>query len=248
LHALIPTGTETPIDEADSVEMGLFINAAPNVGGADYGPGGIVAFSYLATPTQDQFIVGDPSYPTLIDGSAVTVDSTLNVTGATDFDSTLNVDDNATFVKSLFVREQSADQADLAGDGQFWVEGKIPNSPRFTNDAGDIFTLNNVLEAAYAFDSATASADPGAGDIRFDNATPASVTNLYISDTDDTANDYSWILDNLATDDLLVIKSEADAADYLVAAVSAATTDNTGWWTIPVTIIHSGTLPRRFAG
>jgi hypothetical protein len=153
------------------------------------------------------------------------------------------VDNDANVGRSLFVTEASDDQADTAGDGQFWVQDAVPNSPRFTNDTGSKFALNNVLEAAYSFDTVTASADPGAGDVRFDNATPASVTNLYISDTDDLGKDYSWILDNLATDDLITIKSESDDADYAVFAVSGTPTDNTGWWTIPVTVINSGTLP-----
>lgn len=332
LHSIIPIGNETTVNLGHTVDFGLFSTAPPSAGGDDLSAIGMVAFSYFATPTVATFTVGDTAYETLIDGTSVTVDSTLNVTGATDLDSTLNVDgvadfnanveiNNAsliiydstgsdsltmshddtdfnfdfvntadlnlnngivvkiwdtagdsnlamdhggtdfdfTFTGTIDVRflgatsyrffapfallERTNDNADVAGWGQLWVEDRVPNSPRFTNDVGDRFSLNNVMEATYAFDTTTTDADPGAGDIRFNSATPGSVTELYISDTDDLAGDYSWILDNLAIGDLITIKSEADAADYLVASVSGSTTDGTGWWKIPVTIINSGSLP-----
>jgi hypothetical protein len=95
----------------------------------------------------------------------------------------------------------------------------------------------------YDFDTATASADPTAGRVRFDNATPASVTNIYIDDLSDVGNDAGWLLGTLADGDLLAIRSPDDNADYLIVTVNGAPTDNTGWWTIPVTVVASGSLP-----
>jgi len=73
----------------------------------DSGGTQIIRFDRTTTPAPgpggDTFILGDPSYPTWIDGSIIElngptlVDNTLNVTGAVDLDGTLNVDGVADF-------------------------------------------------------------------------------------------------------------------------------------------------------
>jgi hypothetical protein len=98
----------------------------------------------------------------------------------------------------------------------------------------------------YEFHSTITAADPGAGFIRYNNATPASVTELYLNDTSEHGLNSDRVLNNLADGDILTLGNEVDPADYLVVSVNGAPTDNTGWWTIPVTIIHSGTLPTVF--
>lgn len=112
----------------------------------------------------------------------------------------------------------------------------------FNNDSGWTADLQRI-HADFAFDSTVTAGDPGAGAIRFNNATPASVTALYIDDLENNGSDWGWILSNLSTNDILTIKSHTDAADYLICQVSGATTDNTGYWTVPVTILFSGSLP-----
>jgi hypothetical protein len=97
--------------------------------------------------------------------------------------------------------------------------------------------------ATFAFDSTTTAGDPGPGELRYDNATPASVTNLYIDDLEENGNDFAWILSNLAVNDIIVIKSIDDPADYMICQVDAATTDNTGYWTVPVNPLFTGTVP-----
>lgn len=156
----------------------------------------------------------------------------VNFTGATNYQ----------FDNSVFINEKGTANADEAGKGQFWTADHAPNSPRFTSDTGVDFTLNNVMEFEYGYNSAVTAADPGAGTLRFDSVTIGSITKLYIDDLAGTGQDNAWILSNLATDDIIVIKSEADDADYIVAAVASTPTDNTGWWTIPLTLIHTGTI------
>jgi hypothetical protein len=95
----------------------------------------------------------------------------------------------------------------------------------------------------YAFSTTITAGDPGPGTIRFNSATPASVTQIYIDDLEDNGNDWGWILSNLASNDILVIKSHVDAADYLIVQINSGPTDNTGYWTLPVTVLFSGTLP-----
>lgn len=112
----------------------------------------------------------------------------------------------------------------------------------FNNDSAWTSDLQ-LFHATYAFDSSTTAADPGAGNIRFNSATPASVTALYIDDLEDNGNDWGWILSNLGSNDIIAIKSYVDAADYLIVQVNSGPTDNTGYWTVPVTVLFSGSLP-----
>jgi hypothetical protein len=97
--------------------------------------------------------------------------------------------------------------------------------------------------AQYTFDTSTTAADPGAGDIRFDSATPASVTNLYVDDQSEARNEIGWLFGELAVGDLIILRVDNDIADWWMGTVSSAPTDNTGWWTVPVTHVASGTLP-----
>ena len=94
---------------------------------------------------------------------------------------------------SLQLQEISAAPADLAGYGQFWVRDDAPNVPMFTNDVGDDFELLSGIGQwdtfAYNFDTATAQADPGAGNFRINNATASLATFFYIADADDDGND-----------------------------------------------------------
>lgn len=143
---------------------------------------------------------------------------------------------------SVFSLEKSAALADVANYGQIWVRQDAPNTLMYTDDAGNDFTANNVLEIEYAYSSATAAADPGAGTIRFNSVTIGSITEAYIDDVDNTARDNSIMLANLATGDVLTFRSATDPADYIIAKVTSATTDNTGYWTVPLTLIHTGTI------
>lgn len=97
--------------------------------------------------------------------------------------------------------------------------------------------------ATFAFDTTTTSGDPGAGELRYNNVTPASVTELYIDDLEENGNDWAWVLANLAVNDIIIIKSIDDPADYMICQVDAATTDGTGFWTVPVNPLFVGSLP-----
>lgn len=122
-----------------------------------------------------------------------------------------------------------------SGNPKRALVGSFPLS-EFDNDIDQI-------TATYTFSNVTTNADPGSGTIRFNNAAPASVTALYVDDLEDQGQDYGWILANLATNDIIVIKSTTDPVDYLIVQVSGALTDNTGYWEIPVTVLFSGSLP-----
>ena len=103
----------------------------------------------------------------------------------------------------------------------------------------------------YTFDSSTTMADPGTGDIRLDNATVASVTNLaFDAVSADTGNpdisDFIASIDDGTNDThegFITIRKSGTPATFAVFSVTGTITDNTGWLQVPVTHVASnGTL------
>jgi hypothetical protein len=90
----------------------------------------------------------------------------------------------------LFQREQAAAEADVAGQGQWWVQTATPNLPMFTDDAGTDFQLATVSGVAAAYQPLDADLTSWAGVTRasgFDTfvATP-SQANFMSLITDET--------------------------------------------------------------
>lgn len=95
----------------------------------------------------------------------------------------------------------------------------------------------------YTFSTTTAKADPGAGIVRFNNATPASVTELYVDDLDALMGiDVGTLYDALASGDQVLIYQQTDPTKCLLGTISSAT-DETGYWTIALTVDAAGSLP-----
>lgn len=97
---------------------------------------------------------------------------------------------------------------------------------------------------AFSFDTSTTMADPGAGDIRFNNGTIGSVTSIAISDTDDESNDLDGFLDTLddssSTVKGLLVISTSDG-QIIVFEITAVT--DQGTWHEATATYRSGTLP-----
>ncbi len=94
----------------------------------------------------------------------------------------------------------------------------------------------------YGWDAGTADADPGAGEMRANNATPASVTTLYLSTSDINAVDVSAIIglfdDSTSTEKgLLAIGHRMDPAKWVIYAVSGAVTTATGYRKVTVAYV-----------
>jgi hypothetical protein len=93
---------------------------------------------------------------------------------------------------------------------------------------------------SWLFDVATADADPGDGELRFNNAVPASVTQLYIDNLNRFGRDVSaWLAfldDNgtAANRGTLVLQT-ADGNGLLVATVTGAVVDGGGYRKVSVT-------------
>jgi hypothetical protein len=99
-----------------------------------------------------------------------------------------------------------------------------------------------TVDASWNFDTSTASADPGNKDFRLNNATLASVTAIYINDTTNLGFDIGTLAGFLVSGHRIFVQQKDDVTKVAIFQVSGVATDNTGWWTIPVTVVSSGTL------
>ncbi len=99
----------------------------------------------------------------------------------------------------------------------------------------------------WTFDSSTSMGDPGTGDIRLNNATLASVTQIAVDATSaQTGNpDISdWVASwddstNDAVRGTIMIHEDGSPANFWVGNINGPIVDNTGWLQIPVTHLDS---------
>jgi len=97
------------------------------------------------------------------------------------------------------------------------------------------------VPAEYTHDVATADADPGSGLQRFNNLTYGSITEVYISDISKNGNDLTVIYEGLLAGDILYFQQGDDSNKFVALQISGALVDNTTYFTIPVTVLDSGT-------
>lgn len=125
-------------------------------------------------------------------------------------------------------------------------------SSEISTVAGVASDVSSVASQSFKFlfDDATAMADPGTGEIRYNNATPASVTNIAISNTFSGGADISPFI--VTWDDsanaangraTLVLRKGGSGTVFQVFKVTGAITDNGAWLQIPVAHIAGTTLP-----
>ena len=93
-----------------------------------------------------------------------------------------------------------------------------------------------------AFDTSTTSGDPGSGNFRLDNATPASVTSMFINDTTDNGADVGEFLVDMDKGNRIYIQQSNDATKYIHLSLTAKPQDNGGWWNVAGTPVDSSTL------
>lgn len=101
-----------------------------------------------------------------------------------------------------------------------------------------------VIDVSYLFSSTTTDSDPGSGTFRFNNATLASVTTIYIDLLDDLGSDMTTWLDRLddagATTDRgqLTIRAIDGSAEF-IAKITGSITTATGYRKITVSYLTS---------
>ena len=118
------------------------------------------------------------------------------------------------------------------------------------NDASFNFSIPRgaIPAVGWNFDTSTTDADPGDGDVRFNNATPASVTAIYFDNVDrDGTTQTTWLDtwdDSTATiRGTLVIVPAATPSAKLVYNVTGSIVDGTGYRKVTVSHIAGTTLP-----
>ena len=228
-------------------DTGNRLRISENLGGGDigiYAGGNLLG---LFNPTGDTLIRGEVTGLRLTSGGTGLVRIQPGGADRVTFNSSgiVNLLGNGTQSGVLNIVEGTGRFSINAGESALWVRDDDPNTLLWSNDTNDTvdWTLTNtVSEVEYQYDSTVTAADPGAGLVRFDSVTIGSIANMYIDDVANTADDQDWWLSNLAAGDVLTIRDAADPADYIVASVTSAPTDNTGWWTVPLTLIHTGTI------
>lgn len=110
-----------------------------------------------------------------------------------------------------------------------------------TNAAAAVAATSNK----WTFDTDTTATDPGTGDIKFNNATPASVTAIYISaltaetgNPDISAYIATWDDSTNGSDrGTIITRNGADNTEFAIFKITGTITDNTTWLSIPVSYI-----------
>ena len=120
---------------------------------------------------------------------------------------------------------------------------------RFNVDDGDYTGTADVLPLVslvfyynpiWGYNNTTVDADPGAGIFRMDSTALASVTELYISDDNQSSVDMQTLIQSSAVGTNIYITNPNVATDAALFTVSGAATNNTGYTTVPVTFVDSG--------
>jgi hypothetical protein len=128
-------------------------------------------------------------------------------------------------------------QGDTGTQGDTGVQGDTGDKGD-TGDAGDTGTQGSSGGYSFAYDFDTGvAAPPGSGEIRFNNATIASVTTIWVHDTDRNSNDLDANLDQLANGDAIMILSEVD--DDFASFDVTGNTDSGAYHTLTVTYVNS---------
>lgn len=90
----------------------------------------------------------------------------------------------------------------------------------------------------YTFSSSISTSDPGAGFLKFNSATYASVNAIYVNDVNYTGIDVSAWLNSLSAGGVIKVFNTSDPTKFAIFELTSVT-DNTGWFTLAVSFIAS---------
>lgn len=93
------------------------------------------------------------------------------------------------------------------------------------------------------FSTTTSAADPGDYSFRADNATPASITNLYLDDLVVAGIDLGVLYSKIRAGTIIRFVQGDDNSKGCLVETTGVATDNTGWWTVPITHSDGNILP-----
>jgi hypothetical protein len=104
----------------------------------------------------------------------------------------------------------------------------------------------------YDFSTDTANTDPGIGNLKFNNATLASATQMYIDDSDSNGDDISSFIATIDDSDSAIkghfkVSLVSNVSEFALYTINNTSTDNGGYFTIPCAYvagdIAGGTFP-----
>lgn len=104
-------------------------------------------------------------------------------------------------------------------------------------------TSGQALAIEYRFDTGITGAGIASGDLRYNNAVPASITEVYMHYTSNQGSDISVILAALQEGDQFYIQRLTDAGIYVTATINGTPVDNGTYFTFPVLVSDSGLIP-----
>ena len=105
-------------------------------------------------------------------------------------------------------------------------------------------TQTAVFGFPYQWDTGVAASNPGTGRVRGNNATLASITQLYVSATDGWGTSIASLLASFAVNQTISLSLVGAQSNRLVARLTGTPINNTGWYTLPVAITTSnGSFP-----
>ena len=101
---------------------------------------------------------------------------------------------------------------------------------------------SGFFQLEWRFSTSVVAADPSSGRFRYDNSTLAAVTEIYFDDFSLSGFDVGGIFSQISTGSKIYIQSESLSTSAALFTVTGNPIDNTGWWTIPVSVDSNGSL------
>jgi hypothetical protein len=129
-------------------------------------------------------------------------------------------------------------QGDQGDQGEQGIQG-------VQGDQGDQGDAGVSAGLGYSFDTTITDSDPGAGKLRFNNATIASVTSLFLDNLESNGGDVSSFVDiwddstNSALRGLVLVRKVSAKENFAIFSVTGSVTDGTGYRKVTVSHIAS---------
>jgi len=232
----------TPSGE-DGVSPGYFYKFDSGTSDADPGAGEISFNNGTYSSVTEIYIDDADQHGATTQTDTITWDD--STAGTKGFIQIVDIDDKSTYAKF----KVTGTATDASGYNKLTVEHVVSNN---TFSAADNLSVHFTASGndgaipgyAYNFDTSTTDADPGSGDIRFNNGTYASATAIYIDDVD--ANGVTTSTDVLTWDDststikgYLHIVDTNDPTTYARFSITGSSTDASGYNKLAVTHLAS---------
>jgi hypothetical protein len=103
-------------------------------------------------------------------------------------------------------------------------------------------SIGGTIQSSWNFSTTTTASDPGSKNFRLNNSTLASVTAIYFNNTTNQKSDASNVISYLVSGNKIYIQQRNDSTRSALFQVTGVPTNNTGWWTVPVSVVDSNTI------